>query len=339
MSPVLDRFAAFIGRASGMHGAIICLHGLDTGTRRSSSSMHITLAHLSAIVEHVRRAGRLVSLKTLVEQHLSGQATNGLVALTADDSYASWLEAEPLIRRVEIPLTMFPVSDALTTGQRFWWDRIDDAAAAADTARWRQLEDECGLPAEYRRNDVQRPSSRPLRQWLLAVNAGRMPEAVEQALSRVESDLEIVSTQRSMTASEFSGFLERTEATVGVHTASHAALPFLSDKQVVREVHEGHTALKARFPRVLPYLAIPFGLFDERTSRLAAEAGMSASFTLEAQPLRVPTASTVGIPRVCVVREQGVGMLMLRTSRAGALIERARSGPPRTYPILPGSAS
>ena len=104
-----------------------------------------------------------------------------------------------------------------------------------------------------------------------------------------------------MTEPELEGFLARTGAQLAVHTVSHSALPFLSDAELVDEVGRCHEALGARFRDVLPYLAIPFGLFDARTLRLAAKAGMLMSLTLAGSPLDRPFDAEVGMPRLCVV--------------------------------------
>jgi peptidoglycan/xylan/chitin deacetylase (PgdA/CDA1 family) len=298
--------------------------------------MHISLEHFEAIVDSVQGMGRLVPLEDLVARHLAGRTTAGLVALTADDAYASWLGAEPLLSRLKIPLTIFAVSDALATGSRFWWDRIDASVSQTSPARWQQFEDECGLSEAYRRGQpAGEGPARPLRQWVLAEHAGHWPTALEEPLARLEAELDRRTGQRSMTELELAGFLERTGAQVGVHTVSHAALPFLPDPELIAEIRQGYDLLRFRFPRALPYLAIPFGLFDARTLRLAAEAGMAVSLTLEGHPLDRPFASDVGIPRLCVVRQQGPGRLTLKASGVARLLGRVRRASHAPYPVLP----
>lgn len=332
--------AAAAGRLAGTRGAILCFHGLDVDGSPSPSSMHISLRHLEEIIECIKGVGRVVPLQELAVRHVGGRSTAGLVALTADDAYASWLGAEPLLARLEVSLTFFAVSGALEAGSRFWWDRIEDAAAVATPARWRRFEDDCGLPEAFRRGH---PASegvvRALRQWLLAGHAGRWPDSLDEPLERLEEEAGRRTSQRSMTGEELAGFLACTGSDVGVHTASHAALPFLSNDELVQEIRRGHEQLRARFPNVLPYLAIPFGLFEARTLRLAAEAGMAASLTLESHPLDRPFANAIGVPRLCVVREQKPALLTLRASGLARLIEGFRGNAHGPYPVLPSPAT
>jgi peptidoglycan/xylan/chitin deacetylase (PgdA/CDA1 family) len=331
-----DRLAAALGRVTGTRGAVLCFHGLDVAGAPAHSSMHVPAVLLERVVEAVYGLGTIVPLRDIVVRYLEGRSTAGLVALTADDGYASWLGAEPFLRSHSLPLTIFAVSDALTTGRRFWWDRIDESAPRARPERWRRFEEECGVPKTYR---LGQPASegpaRPLRQWILAEHAGRWPERLEEPLARLEAELGPTTAQRSMTTSEFSGFLERTGAEVGVHTVSHAALPFLPDAEMAAEIKEGYDALQERFARTLPYLAIPFGLFDARTLRLAGEAGMVASLTLAGCALDRPYTVELGMPRVCVVRQHAPGVLALKASPVAALLGRLRGDAGMSYPVLP----
>jgi peptidoglycan/xylan/chitin deacetylase (PgdA/CDA1 family) len=336
----VDHLAAAVGRVAGTRGAVLCFHGIDVDGVPSRSSMHVPLGLLEAVVDTIQGLGTLVPLRDLVTRHVAGRSTAGLVALTADDGYASWLVAEPFLKRHGVPLTIFAVSDALAPGRRFWWDRIDDSASRARPERWRRFEEECGLPEAYRRgHPAAEGPARPLRQWVLAEHAGRWPRTLEESLARLEDELGPRTPQRSMTEPELAGFLARTGAQVGVHTVSHAALPFLPDDELVSEIRQGYEALRARFRDALPYLAIPFGLFDARTLRLAAEAGMTVSLTLAGCPLDRPFAAPLGVPRLCVVREHTPGMLALKASGVAALLSRVRGRTATPYPVLPSATT
>jgi peptidoglycan/xylan/chitin deacetylase (PgdA/CDA1 family) len=331
-----DRLAAVLGRMTGTRGAVLCFHGLVTEAAPSRSSMHVPLPLFEATLSLARTVGTIVPLRDLVTRHLAGRPTDGMIAVTADDAYASLLAAEPFLTRTAVPLTVFAVSGTLATGSTYWWDRIDDVCELASSERWRRFEDDCGLPEAYRRGPlVQEGPARPMRQWLLAAYGGRWPDVLEEPMARLESDVGVRTRQRSMTDAELSGFVRRTGVDVAVHTRSHAALPLLRDDDVLEEIRVGHAALRARFPGVLPYLAIPFGLFDVRTLRLAAEAGMAASLTLAGDPLRARFDADVGLTRVCVVRQQTSGAVALKLSGAGTLLNRLRGHRTTPYPPLP----
>jgi peptidoglycan/xylan/chitin deacetylase (PgdA/CDA1 family) len=332
----MDRLAGAVGRLVGTRGAVFCFHGIDADATPSRSSMHVPLGLLEAIVDSIRSLGTIVPLRDLVSRHIAGRSTRGMLAVTADDGYASWLAAEPFLERHGMPVTIFAVSGALDTGRRFWWDRLEDSVSRAHPERWRQFEDECDLPAAYRQGQPAAEGPvRPLRQWVLAQHAGRWPEALEEPLTQLENELGPRTHQRAMTEMELAGFLARTGADVGVHTVSHAALPYLPDQELVTEIRQGYEALRERFPDTLPYLALPFGLFDARTLRLAADAGMTVSLTLPGCPLDRPFSAEVGMPRLCVVRQHTPGKLTLKASGVAWLLDRMRGEAVTSYPVLP----
>lgn len=331
--------AGATARLAGTRGAILCFHGLDIDGEPSRSSMHVSHERLAAIVAAARTLGRIVPLREIIEKQVAGESTAGLIALTADDTYASWLAAEPLLQRLQAPITFFAVGNALANGRVFWWDRIEELERDATEAQWRRFEDAAGLPDAFR---AQAPlaRSRPLRQWLLSAHAGAEPAAFATALRALEADLGRATRQRAMTGVELAGFLQRTGADLAVHTRSHAALPFLGDEEVVGEVRDGLEILRTQFPATLPYLAIPFGLFDARTAPLAARAGMQASMTLEGEPLDRPFDPAIGLARLCVVREQDPGSIALKLSRVAGAISRWRGHTtPSRFPELPSATT
>jgi peptidoglycan/xylan/chitin deacetylase (PgdA/CDA1 family) len=334
-----DRLARVVGGISGTRGAILCLHGLHRDGEPGDSPMHLSLTQLDATLEIAGHFAELVPLADLVERHLEGRSTARMLALTADDAYASWLDAEPLLRRRQAPITMFAVASALASGSSFWWDRLDHVVVRVSEGRWRTFEDECGLPNAFRIGHAANSDrTRALRQWILADHAGRWPQQLENPLQRLEQETNSRTGQRPMREDELAGFVSRTSAGIGVHTRSHAALPFLADQEVIAEIQQGHAALRDRFSNTRPYLAIPFGLFTRPTLELARRAGMTAMLTLTGSPLEAGTASPDTIPRLCMVREQGPGKTTLKASRLGSWLNRIRN-PESEFPVLPSATS
>jgi peptidoglycan/xylan/chitin deacetylase (PgdA/CDA1 family) len=318
----------------------VCFHGFDVATAPSRSPMHVPLASLETTVAVAQGLGTIVPLRDLVTRHAAGRDTAGLVALTADDAYASLLAAEPILIRGRVPLTVFVVSGALASGRTFWWDRLDDVGPIVTPARWRRFEDDCGLPDAYRHGQPAHEGPlRPMRQWLLAEHAGRWPEPIEAPMHALEHETGQRTAQRSMTEPELTGFVARTGVQIGVHTISHCVLPLLSDEEMKREIAGCHAHLRARFADTLPYLAVPYGLFDRRTLRLAAEAGMTASLTLAGASLPRRPDSELGVPRFCVVRGYRPGIVALKLSGVSAVVDRLRGRATTPYPPLPSATT
>jgi len=319
--------------ASG--GAILCLHGITTPELPSYSDVHVPVEKFRALIAAARGVGRLVPLEELARRHGAGRNTAGLVAITFDDAYASLGEISEFVRREAVPLTVFVVAEAAALGASYWWDRIDDVFAQVPKARWRAFEDAVGLPVEYRNGQPPEYGPlRPLRQWVLAAHAGRWPAELHELLSDLEEETGTRTVHRSMTFEEVARFAALPSVDVGPHTVSHPVLPLLPDAELHREIMESFNALRERFGNVVPILAVPFGLFDNRTVSAAREAGMMASLTLAGTTLQ-QQRDRDDLPRFCVSRSDTVFKLRLRLAGMFERIHRWRVRSTPRYPALP----
>src|SRR6266702_8341568 len=99
-------------------GAILCFHGVNSPDTPGQNQAHVTLPAFQAFIESARQMGQLVPLRELVSRHLAGRSTAGLIAITADDAYASLGEASEYLTREAIPLTVFAVARQAGVGAR-----------------------------------------------------------------------------------------------------------------------------------------------------------------------------------------------------------------------------
>ena len=306
---IVDELARVMGGArSG--GSVLCYHGITLRELSASSVVHVPLNELIATMKFLQRTRKIVPLQDLVRRQAAGERTTGLAAVTFDDAYAGLLcGAAEFLLREQIPITLFVVTDAAIRGERFWWDRIDDAFPCVTRKRWHEFECAVCLPEAYRRG--QPPGLgpvRPLRQWILAEHRGRWPAALEPALRRLETD-------------------------AGVHTRSHPVLPLLADGEAEQEIADCYDALRARYPRAVPLLAVPFGLFDPRTLALARKAGMNAALILGNATLARAFPGGL-VPRFVMTAGERAWRIQLKT--IGVLERfRLRGRGALQYPALP----
>lgn len=302
----------------------------------------MTLERLDALVKALSRIADIVSIHELVRRQAADRSTRGLAAITFDDAYASIAVAvREIFRPRSAPISAFVISSAACRGARLWWDRLEDIAPRLSAVRWRQFESRVGVPEQFRTGQ---PSAygplRPLRQWILYRYRGEWPSELNDALEELESETGIASRQRSMTYAELRSLAEEDGyVEFGVHTVNHRVLPLLSRDEALFEIQECHRALVAELPGVVPVLAIPFGLFDQRTADVAREAGMTASLSLAGTPLSNHRSPGGILPRLSVSARMPPWRLQLQLLGVEQGARRWMGRDFTAYPELPSATS
>jgi peptidoglycan/xylan/chitin deacetylase (PgdA/CDA1 family) len=171
----------------------------------------------------------------------------------------------------------------------------------------------------------------------LATYAGRWSPDLEPALQTLVHDAGFRTAHRSMTFAELAQLATIPSVEVGVHTVSHPVLPLLSDADLRQEIAAAYADLRERFAAVLPILALPFGLYDERTLRIARAAGMTASLSVASANLN--GTHREALPRYCVTRSDTPAKLGLRLLGLRDLVRRSARRPLVPYPELPSPTS
>jgi peptidoglycan/xylan/chitin deacetylase (PgdA/CDA1 family) len=321
-------------------GAILGFHSFTTRGLPGNGEAHVRLEWFRRAVGLARKSGEIVPLDLLIQRHAEGRSTAGLVAITLDDAYlalsggfADFVSAEA------VPVSVFVVTGAAASGDRFWWDRVDDAFPHLSLERWRTFEDACGLPDEYRRRQPRAFGPlRPLRQWMLARHAGRWPRQLEPALEALEADAAATTAQRAMRFDELAAFAKLPTVSLGVHTVTHPVLPLIPDDERAREISACHDALRSRFDHVLPVLAFPFALYDQRTLATARAAGMRAGLTLAGTMLR-PEDDVLTLPRICLTKRDSIVRLAARLFGLTDAVRNVTGRRTPAYPQLPSAAT
>src|SRR3954471_4527910 len=86
----------------------------------------VTPQRFAEHLEIVRKHGRPMRLRQLVQALRDGNLPSRAVVVTFDDGYADNLyKAKPLLERYDIPATVFVVTCAIGREREFWWDDLE----------------------------------------------------------------------------------------------------------------------------------------------------------------------------------------------------------------------
>jgi peptidoglycan/xylan/chitin deacetylase (PgdA/CDA1 family) len=322
--------------------AILCYHGV-TGPRCPSSNItNIPFEEIARTLTRLRTDREIIPLSELLRRHSGGRSLAGLAAVTFDDAYLSLADLlSPWLHQQGIPYSIFVVTGASRNGAAFWWDRVDDLFPKLGLDRWRAFEESLGLPESFRAGQ---PAAfgpvRPLRQYILSRFQGHWPPAFEEELAELEREVGWATVQRPMTFTELDAVAARGGVEFGVHTCTHPVLPLLPDAELVAEVRECLDELRKRYRVTIPVLAIPFGLFDARTLRLASEAGVDVSLTMANR--LVPNGELrLGAPRISITKSVPLWKRRLQWFGITENVRRALRWGRSTdgYPALPSATT
>jgi peptidoglycan/xylan/chitin deacetylase (PgdA/CDA1 family) len=317
---------------------ILCFHGVRGKGQPDGGGIHVGERYLRDAIALAMRLGTVVPLRDLIARCRADKSTKGLVALTFDDACLSVHQvAAPIIRATGTHATIFAVRDASETGVPFWWDRLSQLAPLLSSAEWHALLVALGVqPTAADGHD----QGRLARDAVITSHRGALPPAVHLLLSAAEERYGVGGGyDRAMTTAELALLAADAHFEVGVHTVTHRALPLLSDAEIQSEIRDCHDWMQATIGRVLPVLAIPYGLRDDRTAPLAARAGMEA--VLRIAPRNVSRRwDAHGLPRYSMSERRSgwkLGAALLGAYEWVSLIGlRAGPGDP-PMPVMPAS--
>jgi peptidoglycan/xylan/chitin deacetylase (PgdA/CDA1 family) len=255
-------------------GVILCYHNVVSSADASpggTPGAHMPAErfhrHMRWLVAHYD----VLPLSAFLDRASRGAPMRRVASVTFDDAYAGMFEhAWPVLRELGVIPTVFVIAGAPGRTQWFWWDR----------------------PAVVRASDDRRR-----REWLTTLRGDE--DAVRHAVPEPAGGE--AAPSRAYLAAPWSVIREaaRTGMEVGVHSATHRALPALDDHDLVDEIQASRAVIARETGTAPGVFAFPYGLWDKRVRRQVQEAGYQAALTLD-YGLVAAGADRWALPRVNV---------------------------------------
>jgi peptidoglycan/xylan/chitin deacetylase (PgdA/CDA1 family) len=256
-------------------GVVLCYHNVvaNGDATLGDPGLHMPIARFERQMRWLAEHYRVVSLRELIERLRTGQSLRGVAALTFDDGYNGVFDyGLPVLDALRLPATVFLVAESLDRADPggFWWDHPAVAAASTPQQRNRWLN-------EFR---------------------GDAAAILSQHSSAGDAKPTIPRSRRSVEWSSVQGRL-RGLIDLGVHSATHRALPTLTEAELRHEIVASRDVLQ-RVTGVSPqFFSYPYGLWDARVREMVCAAGYRAAVTLECG-LNGPSADPWALRRVNV---------------------------------------
>ena len=328
-------------RVSTSKFVILCYH--HVGIQGNPLFNGLPPEVFDAQMQFLRRRYRIVSLDELCRELENPTGRQQAVAITFDDGYRDLYKyAFPILRKYQLPATIFLTVGSIETGQVPWYDRVFLALRL--------------FPA----GQVELVLDRP-RHFSLATQVARRQAAIEiiQCLRRLpdrrrqegcaELEKQVALPQEELEGRMLSWEQIRTMHRAGIsfgsHTMTHPAVSRLAPVEMERELLESRQILEQRLGGPVPDFAFPFGQPADCANvapALLARCGYRLAATT-VWGVNTPGVNPYGLRRVQIGEERNLAMFAFKLSQLFLRAENEDAAPgslafsPSTEGALHGS--
>ena len=237
------------------------------------------LAGFERQIRYLRRHYRVLSLTELIRAAERREVPPRAVAVTFDDGYeATYTHAYPIIRRYEVPVTVFLATGLIDQDIGMWNDRIGLAIRDTNCATLDGLPGSGPLPL---RSAWQRQAA--LDQALAVLK--RLPPATRDELTAQFSRALTVAAEQAPRLLRWWQIeeMQRHGVEFGAHTVHHPILTCVSADEAWREIVESKQVIEDRLQNPVQHFAYPNGTvrdFDDGTKALVRKAGFLSAVSM-----------------------------------------------------------
>lgn len=242
-------------RAGHTKFVVLCYHRIGTNGIPLFSELPPRI--FEAQMRYVRRRYRVLSLDDLCGEIEKPSRKEDAVAVTFDDGYRDlYSHALPVLRKYQIPATIFLPVASIETGQVPWYDRIFLALKVFPKD---ELKIDLDRPRSFRLVSLRArlATAAEIIQYLRTLPDDRRKEyctALEEQIILPQDEL----TDRMLTWDHIRT-MHREGTTFGSHTMTHPVVSQLTESQLDSELGESKRTLEHRIGSPAMHFAYPFG--------------------------------------------------------------------------------
>jgi peptidoglycan/xylan/chitin deacetylase (PgdA/CDA1 family) len=302
---------------------ILCYHRVGLGGIPIYSQL--SPETFESQMRFLKKNYRIVSLQQVCHELQEPSTLGPAVAITFDDGYSDlFTHALPVLRKYEIPATIYLIAACMETGQVAWYDRLFLALKVAPAGKFAvELE-------ELRSFHLDSGPSRLAAALEIISFLRRIPnlqrkEWCRQLEERIQLPLQELDG-RILTWEQVH-LMQHAGVSFGSHTVSHPVMSRLTPSELEFEIGKSKKMLEAKLSRPVEDFAFPFGHPADCGAQAAEQlvrCGYRSAVTTVAG-INVPGGDPLGLHRLQICEEDTAPMFAARLFQ---LLLRAGSAPP-----------
>ena len=267
-------------------------------------------------VKFLRQNYRILSLGDFCQELELEKSAPPAVVITFDDGYlGTYTEALPILKKYNVPATVYLTAGCIETGEIAWYDKV---FLAFQVFQGDSVEIE--LDSQIQRFPLGSRRSRLGAAMKLIRRLRQLPNGERVAFCRdfeKRFSLPKSDTTGRMLTWEHIREMQKLGISFGGHTMTHPSVSMLSEREAEIELGESKALAESRLGRPVVDFAYPFGNLEScgtsTTALLRTYGYRSATTTVEG-------ANSIGadpflLRRTAVIEEAGVSLSMLRLNR------------------------
>jgi peptidoglycan/xylan/chitin deacetylase (PgdA/CDA1 family) len=268
--------------ALGVRGAILTFHEIHDDLD-SELWTGCPTSFFERSIRWLRNAGWDIVTIDEALIRLRDREQNRFAVITFDDGYRDNItRALPILRREQVPFTMYVPTAAITRELYAWWLGLRELFRANDKVDLPWL----GMTLSCTDLSSKRIGLSIAARWVHE-NFKRVSD-LRHTFSNYRISPRSLCDRYFINDDELKSLGNDPLATIGAHTVSHPALATLQSADVLRELTDNRAYLQDQLNREVNHFAYPYGspaACGDREARLALETGFLTAVTTSHRPL------------------------------------------------------
>ena len=201
------------------------------------------------------------------------------VALTFDDGYVDFYsKAYPLLKKYNVPATVFVSTGGIDNDNEFWWDELENIlnqSSLPDVIRTRKKE---FLVRDYNNRSELIMN---IREEIISNTYRLRDEEMICLKNQVNKDLKNRPQYRTMNTKELRDIAKDPLITIGAHTINHIRCDIESESEQIKEIEKSKIKLEEIINKEVDLFAYPNGNIGSKTRSILRKLDFSRAFTCE----------------------------------------------------------
>lgn len=280
--------------------AIILLHEIQRDCR-SELMTGTSVSLFEYLLNWLEREGwSIVSLDECLERLAKNDRSRRYAVLTFDDGYRDNVSvALPILERHNAPFIVYVPTGAPTRSLETWWLGLRKVFC------WRDKVTIDAIGRQFHCSDIRSKISSlaDVTQWVH--QDYRRAALLAPTFKQNEISLAALNDEYFLDERELATLARHPLASIGGHTASHAALTTLDSCSARSELADNRSYLENLLQLSVRHVAYPYGVWGPREEQLANEVGFQTAVTTRQGRLKDQKLNHLALPRIGVYSPSG----------------------------------